>query len=117
MILGLQITALIFALIMIYVAYAHYRKGEISSIEILSWFVIWIGAILLILFPDLFSVFAKTVAISRAFDLGVLGGFILIIPLVYVTYVKSKKIERKLEEYIRKESINEFSKNKIKIKK
>lgn len=111
MILGLQIIALIFALIMIYFAYLHFRRGEINGLEILFWLFAWIGAIFIALFPEVFRVFSATIAISRAFDLAMIGGFILLTPLVYMAYIRTKRIERKLEELIREEA-----KRKLKVK-
>jgi hypothetical protein len=105
MILGLQIIALVFALIMIYFAYLHYRRGEINGFEMLFWLIAWIGASVIVIFPEIFRVFSNTIAISRAFDLAVLGGFVLVIPLVYLSYVRTKKIEKKIEDFIRAESL------------
>lgn len=105
MILGLQIIALIFALIMIYFAYLHYRRGEINGFEILFWCIAWIGAIFVALFPEVFRVFSATISISRAFDLAMIGGFILVIPIVYSAYIRTKRIEKKLEELIRKDAL------------
>ena len=112
MILGLQAIAIIFALIMIYFAYVHYRKGDINGIEISFWLVAWTGAVLIIIFPEVFSLFARTIAISRAFDLAVIGGFILVIPMVYLSYIKTRKLEKKLEEFVRAEAIKKAEKGK-----
>lgn len=111
MILGLQIIALIFALIMIYFAYLHFRRGEINGLEIAFWLIAWIIAIFIAIFPETFRVFSATIAISRAFDLAMIGGFILVIPIVYTAYIRTKRLERKLEELIRKEA-----KRKLKVK-
>lgn len=108
MILGLQIIALIFSLMMIYFAYLHYRRGEINSLEITFWFVAWISAIFMALFPEVFRVFSAKIAISRAFDLAMIGGFILTTPIVYIAYVRTKRLERKLEELIREEAKKEL---------
>lgn len=113
MILGLQVIALIFALIMIYFAYLHYRRGEINGLEILFWLMAWIGAIFMAIFPGIFRAFSASIAINRAFDLAMIGGFILITPLVYIAYIRTKRIERKLEELIREEAKREL---KLKIK-
>lgn len=110
MILGLQIIALVFALVMIYFAYFHFRRRELNGIEMLFWVIAWIGAILVTLFPDVFGIFAKTIAVSRAFDLAVIAGFIIIIPLVYIAYIRAKRLEKKLEEYVRKEALKEDTK-------
>lgn len=114
MILGLQIIAVIFALIMIYVAYLHFRRGEINGLEILVWFIAWIGAIFIILFPSVFRVFSATIAVSRAFDLAMIGGFILVIPLTYMAYVRTKKLEKKFEEVIRQNAFKDSTDHKRK---
>lgn len=112
MIVGLQVIALVFSLIMIYFAYLHFRRGEINTLELLFWFAAWMGATFIAIFPDIFRTFSATIAISRAFDLAMIGGFILLTPLVYMAYIRTKRIERKLEELIREEAKREL---KIKI--
>src|SRR3990167_8657365 len=100
MILGLQIIALMFALIMIYFAYLHYRRGEINGMEMLFWLIAWVGAIFIAVFPEVFRTFSATIAITRAFDLAMIGGFILIIPIVYSAHIRIRRIEKKIEELI-----------------
>lgn len=110
MILGLQITAIIFALLMIYVALIHYKKGQLNGIEILSWITIWIVAIFIVAFPEILRTYAKTFFVTRVFDLMVLGGFILVISLVSAAYMKSKRNEKKLEELIRRIALKDIKK-------
>ncbi len=108
MILGLQIIALIFALIMIYFAYLHYRRGEINGFEILFWITAWVGAIFIAIFPEAFRAFSSTIAITRAFDLAMIGGFVLLTPLIYFAYIKVKRLEKKFEEFIRNEALKDL---------
>lgn len=109
MILGLQVIAIIFSLIMIYFAYLHFRRGEINGLEILFWLAAWTGAIFIALFPEVFRVFSATIAISRAFDLAMIGAFVLVIPAVYSAYIRTKRIEKKFEEFIRKEALKDLN--------
>src|SRR5258708_23378422 len=101
MILGLQLIALVFTLVMIYFSYLHYRRGEINGMEILIMLLVWIGAILIVLFPNLFEVFSKTIAISRPIDFSVIRCFIFMIPLFYLFYVMTKRLEKNIEVYTR----------------
>lgn len=103
MILGLQMIALIFALIMLYFIYLHYRREELNSFEVIIMFAIWLGAILIITMPNLFDLLSRTIAVSRSFDLAVIGGFLFVIPLVYISYIRTKRLEKKIEDYVRKE--------------
>lgn len=105
MILGLQVIALVFSLIMIYFAYLHFRRNEINALELLFWFAAWMGATFIAIFPEVFRAFSATIAISRAFDLAMIGAFMLIIPTVYISYVRTKRIERKIEDLVRKEAL------------
>ncbi len=114
MIIGLQLVAIIFALVMIYVSYLNYSRGELSRTEILTWYIIWIVTIVFVFFPQLLSSFAQTFSISRVFDLLVIGGFILVISMVYKTYVSTRKLEKKMEELVRNDSLKELKHGKNK---
>ena len=105
MIVGLQVIALLFALTMLYFTYLHYKRKELEGWEGIFSLISWLGAIFIILFPNIVSFFAEKIAISRAFDLAVIGGFILMIPMVYMSYIKVRRLEKKLEEVIRNESL------------
>lgn len=112
MILGLQIIAVFFALVMIYLALLNYKRGELNGMEIFSWLVIWSFAIFVTVFPELLRTFAKTFLVTRVFDLMVIGGFIVVISMVSIAYVKSRKTEKKLDELVRKLSLKERKKSK-----
>jgi hypothetical protein len=110
MIIGLQIIALIFAFSMLYFAMIHYKRREIGKSEVIAWFVMWGVAIVVIIFPELLRSFSMTFLITRVFDLMVIGGFILVISLTASSYVRTRKLEKKLEDLIRREALK--AKNK-----
>jgi hypothetical protein len=110
MIIGLQIIALIFAFSMVYFATIHYKRGEINKSEIASWVAIWGCAVVVIVFPELLRKFASTFLVTRVFDLMVIGGFILVISLVTSSYVRTKKMEKKLEDMIRRDALKKSKK-------
>lgn len=112
MILGLQIIAIIFAFMMIYFALLHRRRGELDKTEIISWVVIWALTIFVVVFPELLRNFAKTLFITRLFDLMVVGGFILVISMVAKTYLSTRKMEKKLEDLVRKEALKDVDNKK-----
>ena len=114
MILGLQIIAILFAFAMIYFAVLHRRRGEINRTEILSWVIIWMATIIIVVFPELLRKLAQTFFITRLFDLMVVGGFVLVITMIARTYVSMRKMEKKLEEFIRDEALKDVKKKKKK---
>jgi hypothetical protein len=112
MIIGLQLVALVFSLTLIYLAFLNYRRKEIDKAEFIYWTLIWSVTLFVVIFPEFLRVFAKTFFITRLFDLMVVGGFILVISMVARVYVKTKRIENKLEKYVRSQSL----KNEKKVK-
>lgn len=105
MILGLQITGFTFALLMIYMALVHYKKGSLTGIEIVIWSAIWLVVILAVVFPELLRTYAMTFAVTRLFDLLVVGAFIVVITMVTISYIRVKNIEKRIEDLVRKEAL------------
>lgn len=112
MIVVLQFLGVSFALSMIYFALLNYRRGELNGMEIFFWFIIWVAAIIVIVFPDLLRVFARTFLFARLFDLLVVGALIVVVVMVSKAYMSTKRIEKKLEKYVRNEALKD-----VKIKK
>jgi hypothetical protein len=105
MIIGLQIIALIFAFSMLYFAMIHYKRREISRTEVITWFVMWGVAIVVIVFPELLRSFSRTFLVTRVFDFMVIAGFVLVISLTASSYVRTRKLEKKLEDIVRREAL------------
>mgnify|MGYP001575319285 FL=1 len=112
MILGLQFIAVAFSLIMIYFAYVNFKRSEISKVEIAIWVVAWSGVIIMVLFPDTLRNIAQTFLISRLLDLLIAGGFLLVVVMVSIAYIRTKRTEKKLEELIRKLALKDIKKKK-----
>jgi len=110
MIYLLQILAITFSLGMIYFALLHFRRGEITSTEMGSWTIVWTILVVIVFFPDIVRRFAQTFLFTRLFDLLVVGGIALCIFMVTRAYLTSRRLEKKLEEYVRKEALQDVGK-------
>lgn len=106
MIIGLQITGFMFSLFMIYFSIVHYKKGSLNGMEMAVWFVIWVLVMIAVVFPEILRTYSEAFAVSRLFDLLVVGGFIVVIILVSSSYVRTKNTEKKLEDLIRRDALN-----------
>jgi hypothetical protein len=109
MILGLQITGILFALAMIYFAVLHYKKGHLGGMEIASWISIWIAVILIVIFPEIIRVYASSFAISRVLDLLIGGAFIVLFIMVSSAYIRVSRLEKRIEDLVRKLALKEKS--------
>ncbi|MFC1710436.1 DUF2304 family protein [Patescibacteria group bacterium] len=112
MILGLQIIAIIFAFIMIYFALINYKRSEINKTEIIIWSFIWILVVGVVIFPNVLRSLSERFFITRLFDFLVVGGFVLVIGLVSIMYIKVRRMEHKLEKYVREEALKDVKKKK-----
>ena len=105
MIIGLQIVAILFSLSMVYFAALNYKRREINGTEIAGWMVIWIGTIIVVVFPELLRTFARTFLFALVFDMMVVGAFLLVILMAASSYMRTKRLEKKLEDLVRKLSL------------
>jgi hypothetical protein len=105
MIIGLQIVALLFSFSMVYFAVLHFKRGELSAKEITSWLLLWLATIIIVVFPELLQDFARTFSVARVFDLMVIGGFVVVISLVGSAYIRTKKLEKKLRDLVRRDAL------------
>jgi hypothetical protein len=101
-----QILAVIFALCMIYMIRIHARKKVIHTNEALIWFGLWLGFILLALFPQVLTGIVGLLHFARVFDLLTVTAFMVLTIMVVSVYLKQKDYDRKLEILLRKLSIN-----------
>lgn len=114
MIIGLQIIAILFSFCMIYFAVLSYKKHELNGAEIASWIIMWLGTIVVVVFPELLRTFSMTFLVTRVFDLMVIGGFVVVLSMVASAYLRTKRSEKKIEEMVRKIAIKDAVKNKRK---
>lgn len=111
-ILGVQIIAILFAIFMLYVAFLHWKRKDIGGAEIFLWTAIWLGFILVALFPDFLLNITKKLFFARVLDLLIVIAFMILAFLGFQNYVANRRMERKIEELVRKEALKDSKKKK-----
>jgi hypothetical protein len=106
--IGLQIVAILFALWMVYFSYLHFRRGEFKKVEFLLWQLLWLGLIVVVIFPKSVQFILKTFSITRTFDLVVIVGIIILFGITFRNYVIVKRLEKRIEASVRSESLNKI---------
>lgn len=112
MILVFQLIGISFSLLMIYFAVLHFKRKELNLTEIVVWLIAWVFAIIATIFPDILKTFARTFLFARLFDMMVVGSILLVIAMTARSYIVTRKLEKKLEELIRKEAIRNGKRGK-----
>lgn len=103
--IGIQIVAIIFALWMVYFSYLHFRRGEFKLIEFLFWQILWLGLVIVVIFPQSVNFILKTFSITRTFDLVVITGVVILFGISFRSYVIVRRLEKKVEEFTRSEAL------------
>lgn len=103
--IGIQIAAILFALWMMYFSYLHYRRGEFRKTELLLWQLLWVGLLVVVIFPTSVKFILDTFSITRTFDLVVIVGIVVLFGITFRNYVIVKRIERKVEQSVRTQAL------------
>lgn len=111
-ILGVQIIAILFAIFMVYVAFLHWKRKDIDGGEIFFWVILWLGFIVITLFPDLLQIITKKLFFTRVMDFLMVAAFMILAFLGFQNHVSNRRMERKIEELVRKEATKDVGKKK-----
>lgn len=106
--IGIQIVAIIFSLWMIYFSFLHYRRKEFSKTEFFVWQLLWLGLIAVVIYPSSVKFILETFKISRTFDLVVIVGIVVLFGVTFRNYVLLRRMEKKIEEAVRRESLKDY---------
>ena len=109
-ILGVQIIAILFAIFMLYVAFLNWKRKDINSKEIFFWTTLWLGFIVITLFPDILQNITEKLFFTRVMDLLMVAAFMILAFIGFQNHVSNRRMERKIEELIRKEAVKNAKK-------
>jgi hypothetical protein len=103
-ILGVQIIAILFAIFMIYVTFLHWKRKDINGGEIFFWTALWLGFIFITLFPNVLQNITEKLFFTRVMDFLMVIAFIILAFIGFQNYVSNRRMEKKIEESVRKEA-------------
>jgi len=111
--IGIQILALLFAGWMMYFTYLHFRRKEFGKIEALLWSALWVGLVIVVIWPTSVNFILSTFSISRTFDLVVVVAIMVLFGVTFRNYVLTKRLRKKLEDLSRYEAIRKANKRDV----
>jgi len=86
---------------MLYVVNIHRRKLHLSRTEQVGWYSLWIGFVIISLFPGVLLGVTDLISFSRVFDLLIVAALMVLTTLVVTNYFLQRDNSRKLEQIIR----------------
>ncbi len=97
---GIQLIVILVALLMTYVSYTAFRRAELRATELMLWTSIWIGLVLISLFPNLLRAVIAPLAVARLLDLVVIGGILLLGIIVFSLNRWLRRLDNRLESLV-----------------
>jgi hypothetical protein len=101
----IQFLGVCFGLGMMYFTFVKYKRKEISPSELVAWEIIWTILALLGIFPFILDPIISQLHFYRRLDFFVVIGFFILLGLGFYNYSAVRKMERKLEQFVRSEAL------------
>lgn len=105
MMFGIQFIVIIFALLMIYITFLHFKKRELSIVESLFFGMIWVGALVFMLIPQTTNFILQTFKIYRLLDLATVVGFMALVIISYSNFFEIRRLKKKIEQIVRQQAL------------
>ena len=110
MVLMIQIIGIVVGLIFVYLTHLYFRRKEFNVIDLGVWGLIWLGFLLGIIFPKFVNDIIDNLNIIRALDFFMIVGFLVLFGIIFYLYIIVKKNNKKMEEFVRKETLEKVKK-------
>ena|SRR3989338_127239 len=112
----IQFLGVLFGSLMLYFSFVKFKRRELKELEFLLWSVSWSLLIFIAIVPSLIDFIIEPLHFYRRLDFFVVFGFFALLGLSFYNYSTSKKMERKLEKFVRRQALQECRTNNISTK-
>lgn len=92
------------------------RQGALSRRAALLWSALWSGAGVVVLRPEVASLFASVVGVGRGADAALYLGTLLIAYLLFRQFLRIDKLERDITKLVRRMALDEMERGKENLK-
>ena len=97
----------ILALVLI-VTWRRARQRVIPPIEAVAWSLLWIGAIIFVLLPNVTTTIAQFFGVGRGADFVLYGSVVALFLFVFKLFVLHEKLEHTLTEIVRHDALRDL---------
>lgn len=104
----IQFLGIIFGLGMLYFTFVKFKRDEIGNLERWGWTACWILLIIVAITPYILDPIIGRLNFYRRLDFFVVIGFFVMLSIGFYNYGAVKRMERKLEIFVRKQAAKEM---------
>ncbi len=106
----IQFLGVIFGLGMMYFTFVKFKRKEITKTELMIWFTGWILLVVIAIIPFALDSIIAPLRFYRRLDFFVVIGFFVLLGLGFFNYSSVKRMERKLEQFVRQDALQKVEK-------
>jgi hypothetical protein len=99
---GIQLIAIVFGVAMAFWTYRAYRRKDLLGLEAAVWLAVWIGLILVSVFPDALRNVVGPLKVARLLDLVMIVGILLLSTMVFLLNGRVRRLERRMVDLVRR---------------
>ena len=100
---------LIFIIVLAFITtWRRVVQNVIRVSEAIGWSIVWIGAGIVILQPDVSTRLANLLGVGRGSDLVVYASVVALFLLVFKLFLKHESLERKLTDIVRHDALRDL---------
>ena len=107
-----QFLGVAFGIVMMYFTFVKFKRKELNNTELIVWFSGWILLMLMALFPFALDSIIGKLNFYRRLDFFVVLGFFVLLGLAFYNYSLVRKMEKKIEAFVRQQAITDAEKSK-----
>ncbi len=106
----IQFLGVIFGAAMVYFTFVKHKRKELSRSEFLFWLSCWLLLIVVAIIPYSLDPIIAPLHFYRRLDFFVVLGFFVLLMLGFHNYASVKKMEKRLERFVREEALRQAGK-------
>jgi hypothetical protein len=106
----IQFIGIIFGLAMLYFTFVKFKRKELSRPELIIWSAGWVALAVVAIIPYSLDPIIAPLNFYRRLDFFVVIGFFVLLGLSFYNYGTTKKMEKKLETFVRQEALGSVQK-------
>ena len=103
----IQLLLLLVLLLAMFMTWRRLKQKAIRPVEAYVWSLVWLGAAVVVVQPDITSRVAQFVGVGRGADLVVYTAVIVLLILVFRLHVAHAALERTLTDLVRREALRD----------
>jgi small membrane protein len=89
-------------------AVVRLRRGQSSVVKTVLWLLVWAGAIVVVMQPEMTVAFARVLGVTRGVDVPIYLSVAMLFFLVFRAFARIEDMERQLTRVVRDRALQDF---------